>query len=110
MFDPLSDYGRGANVFCLSFFHCLSARVAAPLTKKSLRNVAYLVDEHLCTPRAHEQHSPPQSVPVPVELLGAHRVEEVGKDSADVAVHPLQGDVQTQPGRLVHKGLQTPNI
>lgn len=95
------------SVFC---FHCLSECVADPLIKKSLSNAAYLVDEHLCTARAHEQHSPSQGVPVPVELLSAHRVKEVSKDSADVAVHPLQGHIQTQPRRLVHKGLQTPNI
>lgn len=75
------------------------------------RNVsAYLVDEHLSTSRAHEQHGPPQSVPVPVELLGAHRVEEVSEDSADVAVHPLQGNIQTHPRRLVHKCLQTADV
>lgn len=68
------------------------------------------MDEHLCASRAHEQHGPPQSVPVPVELFGAHRVEEVGEDPADVVVHPLQGNIQAQPGRLVHKGLQTPDI
>lgn len=80
------------------------------MMKEGLISVAYLVDEHLRTSRAHEQHSPPQSVPVPVELLSAHSVEEVIKDSADVAVHPLQGNVETQPRRLVHKGLQSPDI
>lgn len=90
----------------------LSACVADPIDdkKKSLCGVAYLVDEHLCTSRAHEQHGSPQSVPVPVELLGAHRVKEVIENSADVAVHPLQGNIQTQTRCLVHKGLQTPDI
>ena len=73
--------------------------------EKSLSSAAYLVDEHLCTSRAHEQHGPPQSVSVPVELLSAHCVKEVSEDSADVAVHPLQGNIQTQPRCLVHKGL-----
>lgn len=68
------------------------------------------MDEHLCTSRAHQQHSPPQSVPVAVEFLGAHGVEEVVEYPTDVAVDPLQGNVQTQPGRLIHEGLQAPDI
>ena len=63
--------------------------------------------EPLGSPRAHEQHGPPQRVPVPIELLSAHGVEEVGEDAADVAVDPLQGDVQSQSRRLVHEVLQT---
>lgn len=59
------------------------------MIKGGLISVTYLVDEHLCSSRAHEQHCPPQSVPVPVELLSAHGVEKVIKDSADVAIHPL---------------------
>lgn len=70
----------------------------------------YLVDENLCTSRAHEQHGPSQSVTVPVELLCAHGVEEVIEDSAHVAVHPLQWHIKTQPGHLVHEGLQTTDI
>lgn len=73
-------------------------------------SVAYLVDEHLCTSRAHEQDGPPQSVPIPVELLSAHGAEEVVKNSADIAIHPLQRNIEAQPRRLVHKGLQTPDI
>lgn len=80
------------------------------MMKKGVISVAYLVDEHLCTSRAHEQDSPPQSVPIPVELLSAHSVEEVIKDSADIAVHPLERHIEAQPRRLVHKGLQTPDI
>lgn len=68
------------------------------------------MDENLRASRAHEQHSPPQSVAVPVELLCAHGVEEVIEDSAHVAVHPLQRHVKTQPGRLVHEGLQATDI
>ena len=67
----------------------LPASDADHMMKGSLISAAYLVDEHLRSSRAHEQHRPPQSVPVPVELLGAHGVEKVIKDSADVAIHPL---------------------
>lgn len=74
------------------------------------RNPSYLVDENLRPAGAHEQHGPPQGVAVAVELLRAHGVEEVVEDSAHVAVHPLQGHVQPQPGHLVHEGLQTPDI
>lgn len=73
-------------------------------------NLPYLVDENLGAARAHEQHGPPQSVPVAVELLRAHGAEEVVEDSAHVAVHPLQRHVQAQPGHLVHEGLQTTDI
>lgn len=70
----------------------------------------YLVNEDLSSSRAHEQHGPSQSVPVPVQLLRAHRIEEIGKHSANVAVHPLQGHIQTEPRRLVHEGLQSSDI
>jgi len=93
----------------------LSPHPAACLVDRLLKgsikdDVAYLVDEHLRTTRTHEQHGPPQSVPVPVELLSAHRVEEVSEDSADVVVHSLQRHIQTQPRPLIHKGLQTPDV
>lgn len=80
------------------------------MIKEGHVGVAYLVDEHLSASRAHEQHSPPQSVSVPVELLGAHSVEEVVEDSAHVAVHPLQGHVEAEPRRLVHECLQTSDV
>lgn len=70
----------------------------------------YLVDEDLRASRAHEQGGPPQGVAVAVELLCAHGAEEVVEDPTHVAVHPLQRHVQTQPGHLVHEGLQTPDI
>lgn len=80
------------------------------MVKEGRAGGAYLVDEHLCASGAHEQHSSPQSVSVPVELLGAHSVEEVVEDSAHVAVHPLQGDVEAEPRRLVHECLQTSDV
>lgn len=75
------------------------------MMKGSLNNATYLVDKTLGTSWTHEQHSPAQSVPVPVELLSVHGVKEVIKDSADIAVHPLQGNVKTQSRCLVHEGL-----
>lgn len=68
------------------------------------------MDEHLRPPGTHEQHGPPQGVPVAVELLGAHGAEEVVENAAHVAVHPLQGDVQAEAGRLVHEGLQASDV
>lgn len=68
------------------------------------------MDEHLGSSRAHEQHGPPQGVPVAVELFGPQRVKKIGENVADVPVDPLQGHVQTQPGRLVHEGLQAPDV
>lgn len=68
------------------------------------------MDEHLRPPGTHEQHRPPQGVPVAVELIGAHGAEEVVENAADVAVHPLQGDVQAEARRLVHKGLQAADV
>ena len=69
-----------------------------------------LVDEDLRSPGAEQQDGPPQSVPVPVQLLGPHAGEQAGEHAADVPVHPLQGHVQTQPRRLVQEALQAADV
>lgn len=64
------------NKMTLLVFECL-IEVTAALTHSHERagTRTHLVDEHLRPPGTHEQHGPPQCVPVAVELLRAHGAE-----------------------------------
>lgn len=72
--------------------------------------VTNLVDECLSSSRAQQKDGPPESVPVTVQFLGFHCVEEAGKDPTDVLVNPLQGGVQPLARSLVQEPLQPSNI
>lgn len=68
------------------------------------------MDEDLRSARTQQQNGSPQRVPVAVQLLCAHAAEQIGEDTADVPVHPLQSHVQALSRRLVQKALQSADI